>query len=327
LCQKYGQKAILDGIKKDLTDFGCEHRRFFSESSLVENGAVAETLEKLKKEGRSYEKDGALWFGARELGDEKDRVLRKSDGYLTYFATDIAYHDDKFARGNQWLIDVWGADHHGYIPRMKAAVKAIGEDPAKLDVVLVQLVALLKNGEPVPMSTRAGKFVTLAEVVGEVGADAARFMFLSRSSDSPLDFDLELAKKRTLDNPVYYAQYAHARVRALERRAADMGIEIPPRSDPAVLRRLDKPEELEIMKQIAAFEETVENAARALAPHHISRYVLELAAKIHSYYGKYTVIDPEDKELTVARVALLRAGARAVRNGLYLLGVGAPDIM
>lgn len=327
LCQKYGQESILNGIKKDLADFRCGHDRYFSERSLVDDGSVDRTLEELKKSGHSFEKDGALWFDAKSIGDDKDRVLRKSDGYLTYFATDIAYHRDKFERGNQWLIDVWGADHHGYIPRMKAAISAIGEDPKNLDVVLVQLVALYKDGVPQAMSTRGGNFVTLREVMDETGTDAARFMFLSRSSDSPLDFDMELAKKRTLDNPVYYAQYAHARVRALERRAAEQGVVVPEKSSPATLERLDKPEEMEILKRVAMFEDVVVGAAKALAPHHISRYVLDLAAKIHSYYGKYTIIDAEDEELTKARIALLRTAALAIRNGLQTLGVSAPDIM
>ena len=327
LCQKYGQEAILDGIKKDLADFRCGHDRYFSERSLVDDGSVDRTLAELKESGHSFEKDGALWFDAKSVGDDKDRVLRKSDGYLTYFATDIAYHRDKFARGNQWLIDVWGADHHGYIPRMKAAISAIGEDPKNLDVVLVQLVALYKDGVPQAMSTRGGNFVTLREVMDETGTDAARFMFLSRSSDSPLDFDLELAKKRTMDNPVYYAQYAHARVRALERRATEQGVVVPEKSSPRTLERLDKPEEMEILKRIAMFEDVLAGAAKALAPHHISRYVLDLAAKIHSYYGKYAIINIEDQELTMARIALLRAAALAIRNGLQTLGVSAPDIM
>lgn len=326
-CQEYGQKAILDGIKKDLADFDCGHDRYFSERSLVDSGAVDRAFAELEKSGRLFRKDGALWFESQPLGDDQNRVLRKSDGYLTYFATDIAYHHDKFARGNDWLIDVWGADHHGYIPRMKAAVTAMGEDPDKFNVVLVQLVNLKKDGVPLAMSTRAGQFVTLDEVLREVGPDAARFIFLSRSSDSPLDFDLDLVRKRSMDNPVYYAQYAYARVRALLRRAAERGVEVPENTPESTLGRLDKPEELAIMRQLDSLEEVVTAAAKNLAPHYISRYVLDLAAKIHNYYGKYTIINPEDQELTVARIALLRAASRAIQNGLSLLGVGAPETM
>lgn len=327
ICQAYGQQAILDGIKDDLTAFDCEHQNWFSERSLVDNGAVERTFRSLANSGKSFEKDGALWFDSMALGDDQNRVLKKSDGSLTYFATDIAYHKDKFDRGHEWLIDIWGADHHGYIPRMKAAIEAMGQDRRNLEVVLVQLVTLLKNGERIPMSTRAGKFVTLAEVIEEVGKDAARFMFLSRSPDSPLDFDLELAKKRTMDNPVYYVQYGHARIMALLRRAAEQGIELPQYSDGQILASLDRPEDLAILRQIAIFESVVANAASALAPHHISRYLMELAAKLHSYYGKYTIIDQNDLRRTMATLALFRAAGQVLRNGLDLLGVSAPDTM
>lgn len=327
LCRVYGQERILEGIKTDLAEFRCEHQRFFSESSLVDSGAVAEALQALAASGRSFEADGALWFESKSLGDDQNRVLRKSDGSLTYFATDIAYHHDKFARGFDWLIDVWGADHHGYIPRMRAAIVDMGKDPGKFNVLLVQLVNLLRDGEPVNMSTRGGVFVTLREVMDEVGVDAARFMFLSRSSDSPLDFDLELAKQRTMENPVYYVQYGHARVCALLRRAREKGIRLPETTPPELSRLLDAPEELALLRQMAAFSDVAAAAARALAPHHISRFALDLAGSLHSYYAKYKIIDTADEQRTLARLALSRAIGQTLANALFLLGVHAPDSM
>lgn len=326
ICRKFGMEKILAGIKADLARFRCEHQRFFSESSLVDNGAVAKTLDTLRASGRSYEEDGAIWFETISLGDDRNRVLRKSDGTLTYFATDIAYHHDKFDRGNDWLIDVWGADHHGYIPRMTAAIVDMGQDPAKLSILLVQLVKLLANGEVLPMSTRAGEFVTLAQIIDEVGVDAARFMFLSRSCDSPLDFDLEVVKRRSLDNPVYYVQYAHARVQALLRRAMEKGI---PLQNPSAegLSQLDTADDMAILRQLADFEEVCQAAATALAPHYISRYVLDLAARLHSYYAKYTVIQPDDLALSQARLRMLRCAGQVLANGLFLLGVEAPEAM
>lgn len=327
LCRVYGQERILEGIKTDLAEFRCEHQRFFSESSLVDSGAVAEALQALAASGRSFEADGALWFESKSLGDDQNRVLRKSDGSLTYFATDIAYHHDKFARDFDWLIDVWGADHHGYIPRMRAAIVDMGKDPGKFNVLLVQLVNLLRDGEPVNMSTRGGVFVTLREVMDEVGVDAARFMFLSRSSDSPLDFDLELAKQRTMENPVYYVQYGHARVCALLRRAREKGIRLPETTPPELSRLLDAPEELALLRQMAAFSDVAAAAARALAPHHISRFALDLAGSLHSYYAKYKIIDTADEQRTLARLALSRAIGQTLANALFLLGVHAPDSM
>lgn len=326
-CQAYGQDVILQGIKDDLAQFGCSHEKYFSEASLVKGGAVQKALDKLRADGHSYEEDGALWLDTTAHGDDRNRVLRKSDGYLTYFATDIAYHEDKFERGFDWLIDVWGADHHGYIPRMKAAIAEMGHNPDALSVLLVQLVNLLRNGEVVAMSTRAGEFVTLAEVVREVGTDAARFMFLSRSSDTPLDFDLELAKQRSMDNPVYYVQYAHARIAALMRRAAGRGIELGRLTDQGIFENLASAEEMAILRQLAAFEDVVANAAKNLAPHQIAKYVQELAGIIHSYYAKCRILAEDDPQGSVARLALLRAAGQTISNGLWLLGVSAPDSM
>lgn len=327
ICQTYGVEEILKGIGKDLEAFRCGHDRYFSEKSLVEGGAVAAALKALAAGGHSYEEDGALWLETISRGDDRNRVLRKSDGSLTYFASDIAYHHDKFARGHEWLVDVWGADHHGYVPRMKAAIAEMGEDPEKFSVALIQLVTLLRDGETVPMSTRAGEFVTLKDVVDEVGADAARFTFLSRSADSPLEFDLELAKSRSMDNPVYYAQYAHARVAALLRRAAGSGFSLAPITEAAILENLESGEELAILRKLASFPEVVASSAKSLAPHHISRYLLDLAAMLHSYYARFQIINPDKPGLTEARLALSRAIGQTMANGLDLLGVSAPESM
>ena len=326
-CGDYAVEQILAGIKADLAAFRVEHNRFFSEKSLVDSGAVAAAFAALEKAGYTYEKDGALWFATTRLGDDKDRVLRKSDGSLTYFASDIAYHHDKYRRGHRWLVDVWGADHHGYTPRMRAAVAAMHEPESSFDVVLIQLVNWLRDGQVVSMSTRAGEFVTLKEVLDEVGTDAARFLFLSRKSDSPLDFDLELATRRNLDNPVYYVQYAHARVCSLLRRAADQGLSLPDRVDEAALAALDTPEDMALLRQMAAFEEMVAQAALHLAPHHVSRYVQELAGLLHGYYAKHQILVPDDRPRAVARLALLRAVGQTLKNGLFLLGVSAPESM
>ncbi len=329
-CYRYAMNEILEGIKADLSEFRVGHETFFSEKSLVESGAVAAAFAALAESGYTYELDGALWFASTRLGDDKDRVLRKSDGSLTYFASDIAYHLDKFKRGYQWLIDVWGADHHGYIARMRAALTAMENAPEALlrfDVVLIQLVNLLREGKQVGMSTRAGEFVTLAEVVREVGADAARFSFLMRKSDSPLDFDLELAKERSLDNPVYYVQYAHARVCSLLRRAEAQGIELPAQSASRLLELLIRPEDLAILRQLAFFEESLLIAAQNLAPHHLSRYLYDLAGLLHSYYAKYQILVPDDPTGSKARLVMLRAVAQVLRNGLSVLGVSAPDSM
>jgi arginyl-tRNA synthetase len=326
ICQTFGVDSIMAGIKKDLADFRVSHDVWFSEKTLVSGGRVEATLKDLKGRGLAYEKDGALWFASENLGDDKDRVLRKSSGELTYFASDICYHADKFARGFDVVVDIWGADHHGYVPRMNAAVTALGRTPESLKVILVQLVNLLSGGEQIAMSTRAGKFETLADVVAEVGADAARFMFLSRKSDSPLDFDLELVKRQTMDNPVYYVQYAHARVKSLFAKAAERGIDAGT-PDAALLARLDTPEDLGLLRQIEQFPDVVATAAATYSPHVVSYYLRDLAGKLHSYYAAHQVLLAGDEDLTRARMHLLDAVARVVRSGLELLGVAAPEKM
>ena len=326
-CYEYAKNEILEGIKKDLRDFRVEHQNWFSEKTLVDGGLVDKAFQALKDAGYTYEKDGALWFATSRLGDDKDRVLRKSDGSLTYFASDIAYHHNKFERGFDWLIDVWGADHHGYVPRMRAAIEAMGKGKKNFDVVLIQLVNLLINGQPVSMSTRAGTFETLADVVREVGADAARFMFLSRKTDSPVDFDLEAVKQRTMENPVYYVQYAHARVAALLRRAAEAGVTIPDVSDDAALAGLTLPDDMALLRKMALYRDMLEQAATTLSVHHVSHYLMELSQLLHSYYTKNQILKAGDPVTTGSRLALLRAVSRVIANGLDLMGVSAPDHM
>ena len=325
-CFEYAVAMILAGIKNDLAEFGASHEIWFSEKSLVDGGKVDAFFDDFRQKGLVYEKDGALWFKVSEFEDEKDRVLKKSDGYLTYFASDIAYHANKLERGFDEMIDVWGADHHGYIPRMNAAIRAMGRDPGDaFHVILIQLVNLLRDGHPVAMSTRAGEFVTLKEVVDEVGVDAARFMFLSRKSDQPLDFDLELVKRRNLDNPVYYVQYAYARICALMRRASHEGIETVTNLKAEDLAGLTD-EEFVLAKSAWRFEDAVAEAAANRAPHAISFYLMDLAGKLHHYYANVPVLAGGETQAR-ARLALVNCVAAIFRNGLNLLGVSAPDTM
>lgn len=326
LCYERGMRDILDGIRADLAAFRVEHQHWFSEKSLVDAGQVEATLDRLLREGLAYEKDGALWFRSTDYGDDKNRVLRKSDGLLTYFASDIAYHDNKIARGFDLMVDIWGADHHGYVPRMKAAMEALGRDRESLQVILVQLVNLIQGGEQVAMSTRAGKFETLADVCAEVGADAARFIFLSRKSDSHLDFDLDAVKRQSMDNPVYYVQYAHARIRSLLRKAEEQNVELP---EPSAARMecLDTAEDKALLKSLDGFADAVELAARTLSPHHISFYLMDLAGLLHRYYTVHHILSVDDRALLQARLLLFSAVAEAIGRGLDLLGVTAPDRM
>jgi arginyl-tRNA synthetase len=324
LCYAHGMETIFAGIKQDLADFNVSHDHWFSELGLIRDGAVGKALDELKKAGHAYEEDGALWFRATAFGDDKDRVLRKSDGSLTYFASDIAYHADKYARGFDSITDVWGADHHGYIPRMRAAIAALGREQASFNVVLVQLVNLLQGGEQIAMSTRAGTFETLAEVVKEVGADAARFIFLSRKSDSKLDVDLEVVRQRSMDNPVYYVQYAHARIQAVRRRAGERGLCFDRSGDPALLTL---EEELDMLRLLDRFSTVIEDAAVNRAPHYISFFLMELAGQLHHYYAAHQILGAGTDALTAARLRLLGAVGQTLKNGLRLLGVSAPDSM
>ena len=318
-------ETIMAGIKADLSGFGIEYDHWFSERSLHDSGRMAASMEELKNKGVAYRAEGALWYRTEESGDEKDRVLIKSNGDLTYFAADVAYHADKFNRGFDWVIDVWGADHHGYVPRMTAAVKGLSQGKMKLTCKLVQLVNLLRGGVPVSMSTRAGEFVTLREVLEEVGRDACRFIFLTRRSESQLDFDLELAKSQSMDNPVYYVQYAHARVASIKRKAIRAGLSLP---GPGGYRptRLVEPEEMNLLKIMAAYPDQVAGAAEALEPHRLTYYLTDLAAAFHNYYNHHRVL-VDDQELSLARLGLVGAVQQVVKNGLTLLGVSAPERM
>ncbi len=325
LCARLASKAIITGIRADLESFGITFDNWFSEQSLYDSGKVDAVLEKFRAQGLVYSQDGALWFKTSAHGDEKDRVVVRQNGLTTYFASDIAYHRDKFDRGFEWLIDVWGADHHGYYPRMAASIEASGYQRDQFNVVLVKLVNLLRNGEPVAMSTREGRFVTLKEVVDEVGRDAARFIFLTRHYDSSLDFDLELAKKQTNDNPVYYVQYVHARIASIIRKAREKGFNLS-NPNPPELERLDSREEIALIKLLARFPEVVQQSAAALTPHRIPFYLMELSAAFHSYYNKHRVL-VDDAQLAGARLYLIRAVKIVIRNGLTLSGVSAPDRM
>ncbi|MDO4540417.1 MAG: arginine--tRNA ligase [Syntrophomonadaceae bacterium] len=311
-------------IRTTLERFGILYDCWFSESTLYESGKVAEVVEYLREHDYCYESDGAWWFKSTLFGDEKDEVLLRANGIPTYFAADIAYHRDKFERGFDWVIDIWGADHHGHVGRMKGAMEAIGYDPDRLDMLLMQLVRLYRDGRVVRMSKRTGTTVTLDELLEDVGVDAARFFFVMRSPDSQMDFDLELAKKQNQDNPVYYVQYAHARIMSIFRQATAMGVKLPypDEVDCSVLGA----EELTILRKIADFSEEIQVAARTMAPHRIARYVLDLAGMFHSFYNGNRVLQ-EDKKLQDARLVLMECCRICIRNGLEILGVSAPDRM
>lgn len=324
-CARHAARAITDGIRRDLKNFGVRYDRWFSEQSLYDSGRVEQCLADLKARGIVYLAEGAWWFKTSDLGDEKDRVVVRQNGQTTYFASDIAYHIDKYQRGFHRVIDVWGADHHGYIPRMSAAVEAAGHGRDRFQVILVQLVNLLRGGQPVAMSTRSGEFVTLEEVVAEVGADAARFIFLTRDYDSPLDFDLETAKQKSNDNPVYYVQYVHARIASILRKADEQGIG-PVAWETLAGERLVEAEEIQLIKALARYPEVVAMAAHSLAPHRIPFYLMQLAALFHAYYNKHRVLT-DDPDLTMGRLCLVLAVQKVIRNGLGLLAVGAPEQM
>lgn len=312
-------------IRTDLEVFGILFDSWFSEASLFESGAVQNALDELQKKDYLYEKDGAQWFRSTRFSDDKDRVVRKEDGEFTYLASDIAYHRDKLSRGFDFLINIWGADHHGYIARMEAVVLALGYPKEKLRILIGQLVTLVRNGQPVPMSKRAGEFVTLRDVVNEVGRDSAVFFFLMRRLDSHLEFDLELAKRQSNENPVYYVQYAHARLCSVDRQAQEQGIQVKDSSQ-VRLDRLTEPEEMKLMKRLDAFQKLIEESARALEPHRLTFYLLELAGILHHYYNKHRIIS-DDLNLTQARLLLVSSVRTVMANALGILGVSAPERM
>lgn len=322
-CARWGGDIIRAGIDADLQDFGVHFDNWYSEQSLYDRELVAEGIEALRQAGHVYEQEGALWLRTTSYGDDKDRVLVRSNGATTYFASDVAYHREKYQCGFNRVIDVWGADHHGYVPRMKAVLQALGRDPQDLHIILVQLVNLLRAGQQVAMSTRAGTFVTLREVLDEVGRDACRFFFLMRRGDSQLDFDLELAKQQSNDNPVFYVQYAHARICSIKRNAAEAGLVLEGMPDCTVLRL---EEELALARLLERYPEVICTAAQHYEPHRLTFYVQELAAAFHSYYNQQRIL-VEDEAISRARLYLAEAVRQVLANGLRVLGVAAPQKM
>ena len=328
-CTERASRILLGEIEADLRVFGVVFDSWVSERSLYDSGEVEAALAMLRAGGFLYEEGKAVGFRASEFGDDKDRILIRSNGEPTYFTSDIAYHANKIHRGFHRLINIWGADHGGYIPRVKAVIRALGHDPEILHVILLQMVKVLRSGAPVPMSKRTGEFVELREVVSEVGKDATRFIFLTRRSESQLDFDIEVAKRQTMDNPVFYVQYAHARACSMARKAAEGGVP-GPYAD-ADLARLTLPEELDLLKRLAIYPEMVLNAALAHEPHRVTTFLQELAAAFHGYFTKYKDTEERvisgDRDLSRARLAMVAAVRQVIANGLSLLGVSAPERM
>ncbi len=317
---KYAADTILEDIRNDLARVGVKFDSYFSEQTLGEKKLIDHVLKKLKDKGYTYEREGALWFNSTAFGDDKDRVLIKSNGEYTYLTPDIAYHEEKFKRGFHRIINFWGPDHHGYVPRVKAACQALGYNADQVNVLIVQLTTLFRNGEPVRMSTRAGEFVTLKELMDEVGVDATRFFFLMRKIESHLDFDLELAKQKSDENPVYYVQYAHARICNIL-KFSEMPIDAN-----ADLSLIKEPEELDVIKLLSSFTENLNQSAQYLEPYRVIDYLRELSATFHKFYAKHRVVNP-DPELSKARLFLVACVRRVLANGLQILGVSQPEKM
>ena len=330
-CAQFAKARMLDEIKKDLADFRVAFDVWSNESDLYSSGLIDKTLEALREKGELYEEEGALWIKTSAFGDDKDRVLRKSDGEYTYFAPDIAYHLEKWKRGFTKAINIWGADHHGYVQRMQAALKTNGIQEEWLSVLLLQLVKLWRGGEEVKMSKRAGLYVTLKELVDEVGVDSARFVFLTKNHDSPLDFDIDLVKKQDADNPVYYVQYAHARISSVFRKATSESLSLPG-APQSVLGRLALDEEMGLIRLMADFPNLLEDISRTQEPHRLTYYLAELASLFHKYFNLGTKesekrIVGEDRALSQARLCLIEGLRIALSNGLRLLGINAPERM
>ncbi|MDD3274444.1 MAG: arginine--tRNA ligase [Candidatus Omnitrophica bacterium] len=311
---------ILDIIKRELDDFGVHFDCWYSQKELSASGKIDEAFRILKEKGFLYEQDGAVWFKSSAFGDDKDRVIIKSDGSQTYLAPDIAYHHDKFIRGFSRLINLWGPDHHGYIPRIKAAVEAFGHDPKDLEVVIVQLATIFRNGQPVQMSTRRGQYITLREVLDEVGADAARFFFLMRRTSSHLDFDLEIAKKQSAENPVFYVQYAHARICSILRSVPEGD------SEKIDFSRLKEKEELGLIKKLLEFQTTLDICRITTDPYMLTVYLQELSESFHKFYDLHRVLN-QDPDLTSARLGLIKGAKIVLSLGLELLGISRPEKM
>ena len=321
----HATELMLKEIERDLADFGVHFDRWQSERALYSEGLVEKCIGELRAKARIYDKDGALWFRATGYGDDKDRVVIKSDGSYTYFASDIAYHWYKIQRGFDELIDIWGADHHGYVSRIKAVIRALGQEGDKLNVLLVQMVTLLRGGRPVQMSKRTGEFVTLREVMEEVGSDITKFVFLTRRPDSQLEFDIETAKKESSENPVYYVQYAHARINSIFRKAKEQGID-PDKTDTRYIDSLGEKEDFSLIKKILFYPLMFEGAVRAREPHRVTFYLQDLAGIFHPYYNTHRVLGVS-RETTSARLLLCRAVKTVLEEGLSVLGVSAPERM
>lgn len=323
--RSYGLEKELAKIKRDLGRFRVDFDVWFSETSLYEDGQVEASLAELREKGQTYEQDGATWLRTTDYGDDKDRVLVKNDGTYTYLTPDIAYHRNKYDRGFNRLINIWGADHHGYIPRVKAAMQALGKNPEQLTVLIAQMVSLFQDGEKVKMSKRTGKAVTMVDLMDEVGVDAIRYFFTMRSMDSHLDFDMDLAISTSNENPVYYVQYAHARICSIFRQAEEQGVAIP-QPNAVNFSKLTAEHEYDLLRKMGELPDEITVAANSYAPHRLVRYVYELAAMLHSYYRAERVIT-EDAEQTAARLVLLGAVRTVIANVLKLIGVSAPERM
>jgi arginyl-tRNA synthetase len=321
-----GLDAILADIAEDLEEFGVHYDTWYSEQTLADRNLIEKAMQQLQDAGHIYQNKGALWFRSTTFGDEKDRVVIRDNGQATYFASDIAYHMDKFARGFHRVINIWGADHHGYVPRVKAAINALGEDENKLDILLVQFAILYRGGERVQMSTRSGSFVTLRELREEVGNDAARFFYVMRKCEQHMDFDLDLAKSQSNDNPVYYIQYAHARVCSVLRQLAEKNMSHDIEAGNENLELLTESHETDLATTMAKYPEVVEKAAVNAEPHLLVHYLRELANQFHTYYNAHQFI-VEDAAIRSARLNLISAASQVIRNGLHLLGVSAPESM
>jgi arginyl-tRNA synthetase len=311
-------------LKQDLENFRVGFDVWYSETSLYQDGKIDAALAVLKENGHIYEQDGATWFRSTELGDDKDRVLIKQDGSYTYLTPDIAYHRNKLERGFETLINIWGADHHGYIPRMKAAIEALGYKREQLEVEIIQLVHLYKNGEKMKMSKRTGKAVTMRDLIDEVGLDATRYFFAMRSADTHMDFDLDLAVSESNDNPVYYAQYAHARISSILRSGAEQGMSYEDVKDFTVLT---SEKEIELLKKLGEFPHAIAEAAEKRMPHRITNYIFDLASTFHSFYNADKVLDADNLDRSKARLALVKSVQTTLKNALALIGVSAPEKM
>jgi arginyl-tRNA synthetase len=322
--REYGLKYEMAKLKQDLEDFRVRFDVWFSETSLYHNGKIENALATLKENGHIFEEGGATWFRSTELGDDKDRVLIKNDGSFTYLLPDVAYHKDKLERGFEKLINIWGADHHGYIPRMKAAIQALGYDRDALEVEIIQLVHLYKDGEKMKMSKRTGKAVTMRDLVDEVGLDAVRYFFAMRSADTHMDFDLDLAVSQSNENPVFYAQYAHARISSILRAGEEQGFTFEQQAD---FSMIETEKEIDVLKKLGEFPLAVGEAAVKRMPHRITNYIFELASVFHSFYNADKVLDVENPERTKARLGLIKAVQITLKNALALIGVSAPEKM